>query len=251
MQTPAHDFSAITIGALVGLLVDISLTAFGAGVGLISIPWEDGAVSGTAAIASLVVGLGLIGAISFAVGGYVAGRLAGGFSRWHSGLHGVAAFALATVFTVTAGSAIGFSLAGVLAERATTAAGAATGASAMLSELGRLRIVTDLSILRGRAVTELVVPGTPQAGNLDRLIGEANRSAQNAINDPQLQADAAQVAEDARQGAGAAGLGFFLLLLGGSAASAWGGVAGGRHAARAAGALRSTSQSARASRKAA
>lgn len=231
MTNEKTNLPAIVVGMLIGLLLDIALTALGTGVGLVSIPWERASgESATAGIISSAVGMIIIGIISFGIGGYVAGRMAANNSRWYSAVHGLASFALATLFVVTVGSVIGLSFAGTLVDRAGLAVGATKGADIAMSEISKLRIVTDMSILKGKAVTQFVIPGSSQANTLDKSLKEIGQTADEVTQDPAFKEKAATVAADARKGVALASFSFLALLLIVGAASVWGGDRGGKAA---------------------
>ncbi len=67
-------------------------------------------ISGTSSIFAASVSTIVIGIVSFAIGGYVAGRLAGSASRWASAVHGLASFSLAALIALPLDGALGLPL---------------------------------------------------------------------------------------------------------------------------------------------
>lgn len=111
------NLSAIVVGALVALLVDLGLALFGAGVGFTLFRFEEGEGTGLGAV--ILGGLFALFAtiVVFYLAGYVSARLANIGRSFEATLHGIASFALATFVMLFAaglfgGSAVGGALGG-------------------------------------------------------------------------------------------------------------------------------------------
>ena len=81
---PAVSWGAVAAGAVAAAALTLLLVAFGAGIGFSAVsPWSDSGVSGSTFSVATGIYLVLVGIMSSAVGGYIAGRLR---SRW-TGVH--------------------------------------------------------------------------------------------------------------------------------------------------------------------
>jgi hypothetical protein len=107
---PAVSWPAVAAGAVAAAALTLLLVAFGAGMGFSAVsPWSDSGVSaGTFSIATGIY-LVLVGIMSSAVGGYIAGRLRSKWAGVHSNevffrdtAHGFLAWAFATLISATA-----------------------------------------------------------------------------------------------------------------------------------------------------
>jgi hypothetical protein len=113
LETGASDsgasWAAIAAGAVVAAALTLVLVAFGAGLGLSSIsPWSDSGVSASTFEIGTGIYLVLVGIMSSAVGGYLAGRLRTKWVGLHSNevffrdaAHGLLAWAFATLISAT------------------------------------------------------------------------------------------------------------------------------------------------------
>jgi hypothetical protein len=135
-QSPVS-WAAIVAGAVVAAALALVLVAFGSGLGLSSIsPWSGSGVSGTTFQIGTGIYLVIVGVMSSAVGGYVAGRLRTKWVGVHNNevffrdtAHGLLAWALATLISATA----------LTSTTAYLASGAVAGGAAASSQaLGRL-----------------------------------------------------------------------------------------------------------------
>lgn len=96
--TSRASFAAIVIGALIAVLIDVAFGLLGAGLGLNTLPLQQG-MDTSHRVAT--VGLAFVaGVLAFSAGGYIAGRLAPTEGNWSAAVHGIAAFALA-LFSVS------------------------------------------------------------------------------------------------------------------------------------------------------
>jgi hypothetical protein len=135
-QSPVS-WAAIVAGAVVAAALALVLVAFGSGLGLSSIsPWSGSGVSGSTFQIGTGIYLVIVGVMSSAVGGYVAGRLRTKWVGVHNNevffrdtAHGLLAWALATLISATA----------LTSTTAYLASGAVAGGAAASSQaLGRL-----------------------------------------------------------------------------------------------------------------
>jgi hypothetical protein len=131
---PAVSWPAVAAGAVAAAALTLLLVAFGAGMGFSAVsPWSDSGVSaGTFSIATGIY-LVLVGIMSSAVGGYIAGRLRSKWTGVHSNevffrdtAHGFLAWAFATLISATALA----STTSYLANGATAGLAGATGQAA-------------------------------------------------------------------------------------------------------------------------
>jgi len=108
-QSPVS-WAAIVGGGFVAAALTLVLVAFGSGLGLSSIsPWSGSGVSASTFQIGTGIYLVIVGVMSSAVGGYVAGRLRTKWVGIHSNevffrdtAHGLLAWALATLISATA-----------------------------------------------------------------------------------------------------------------------------------------------------
>lgn len=135
-QSPVS-WAAVVAGAVAAAALALVLVAFGSGLGLSSIsPWSGSGVSGSTFQIGTGIYLVIVGVMSSAVGGYVAGRLRTKWVGVHNNevffrdtAHGLLAWALATLISATA----------LTSTTAYLASGAVAGGTAASSQaLGRL-----------------------------------------------------------------------------------------------------------------
>jgi hypothetical protein len=107
---PAVSWAAVAAGAVAAAALTLLLVAFGAGMGFSAVsPWSDSGVSGSTFSVATGIYLVLVGIMSSAVGGYIAGRLRSKWTGVHSNevffrdtAHGFLAWAFATLICATA-----------------------------------------------------------------------------------------------------------------------------------------------------
>jgi hypothetical protein len=138
-------WAAIAGGAVAAAALTLVLVAFGAGLGLSSIsPWSDSGVSASTFRIGTGIYLVIVGVMSSAIGGYLAGRLRTKWVGVHSNevffrdtAHGFLAWAFATLISATAlASATAYLANGVIA--------GSTGASSQtLSRISPSEIYVD------------------------------------------------------------------------------------------------------------
>ena len=132
---PAVSWAAIAAGAVAAAALALVLVAFGAGLGLSAIsPWSNNGVSASTFQIGTGVYLVVVGVMSSAIGGYLAGRLRSKWVGVHSNevffrdtAHGFLAWAFATLISATA-------LASTTAYLANGTIGDVTGAAAQSSQ---------------------------------------------------------------------------------------------------------------------
>ena len=167
---------AIFGGAAVAAGTSLTLNAFGAGIGLsvVSGTWRE-----SSAVAWLVAGVFLlfVAIVSFAVGGYVAGRMRAPLnidaaeSEFRDGMHGLATWGLAILLGALL--ALGAAAASASAPSNTSGTQTATGESIIASELDEMfrtdRVIDDLSFRRAEAARILLTStGHNGVSNPDR-----------------------------------------------------------------------------------
>ena len=244
-------WTPVIAGALVASALSLVLIAFGAAIGLSIVSssptWRD-ASPALALLSGLF--LLLMALASFALGGYVAGRLR---ERWHAGAHsdgvefrdgthGVVAWALAVVITGLVASAS----AAIIASKAATptASPAATAGEPLIAyELDRLfrgdrrPIETEITYSRAEAGRILLAATGPRGitaqdlGYLVRLVAartditlpDAERRVDEAI------AGATTAVQKARRSAVILGFATAVSLLLGAAVACYASCVGGRH----------------------
>jgi hypothetical protein len=106
----AVSWAAVAAGAVAAAALTLLLVAFGAGLGLSAVsPWSDSGVSASTFSVGTGIYLIIVGVMSSAVGGYLAGRLRTKWAGVHSNevffrdtAHGFLAWAFATLISATA-----------------------------------------------------------------------------------------------------------------------------------------------------
>lgn len=168
--------SAVIIGAVVAVTIGVTLTAMGAaiGAGLVDAVERD-----TPSAGSFTMGAGVwmvaTNLVALFIGGLVAGRLSGAWSKEDGAMHGLGVWAIASLFALMllggvagrVGSAVG-SIAGGAASSVTQAAGAAAGAAAP-------QISVNPREIADRARAALSAPADPARMNADQRAAEIAR----------------------------------------------------------------------------
>ena len=106
---PAVSWAAVAAGAVAAAALTLLLVAFGAGMGFSAVsPWSDSGVSASTFSVATGIYLVLVGIMSSAVGGYIAGRLRSKWTGVHTNevffrdtAHGFLAWAFATLICAT------------------------------------------------------------------------------------------------------------------------------------------------------
>jgi hypothetical protein len=107
---PGVSWPAVAAGAVAIAALTLLLVAFGAGMGFSAVsPWSDSGVSASTFSVATGIYLVLVGVMSSAVGGYIAGRLRSKWTGVHTNevffrdtAHGFLAWAFATLISATA-----------------------------------------------------------------------------------------------------------------------------------------------------
>lgn len=107
---PAVSWEAVAAGAVAAAALTLLLVAFGAGMGFSAVsPWSNSGVSASTFSVATGIYLVLVGVMSSAVGGYIAGRLRSKWTGVHTNevffrdtAHGFLAWAFATLISATA-----------------------------------------------------------------------------------------------------------------------------------------------------
>lgn len=107
---PAVSWAAVAAGAVAAAALTLLLVAFGAGMGFSAVsPWSDSGVDASTFSIATGIYLVLVGVMSSAVGGYIAGRLRSKWTGLHTNevffrdtAHGFLAWAFATLISATA-----------------------------------------------------------------------------------------------------------------------------------------------------
>jgi hypothetical protein len=193
---------AVFVGCVVAMAAEVMLLLFGSGIGLLTIsfgsdnPWLP---IGFGACLYLVVSLFL----TYFLGGYIAARR----FRVESGVAvpGLAVWGTSSCVITLLAVMIFFTSLARVAKTGSTA----LEAVALLGELQRLdpQIVTDMSLLKGKAVTSLRVKVDPR--QLAQTVDQGARE----LNSPQNKEAAAKVANAAREAAAATSLAAFFAML--------------------------------------
>jgi hypothetical protein len=200
-------WSGILIGTMVCLAVETMLIFLGVGVGLIVFPFER--IGDEWQWIGLGIGsaiyLGVVLALSFFTGGFVASRLHLPHQRGEICFQGLGMWGTATGLVMV--------LSFFFVSKTVTSAGAGAGMFAALETVSKTkpRIITDFSIFKGKAVTSVDLGASP-----DKVLATAKKE----LSKP----EAKEVAEKARKATATLSLGlFFGMLIGliSSATGAW------------------------------
>ncbi len=109
-RQPGVSWAAIAAGAVAAAALGLLLVAFGAGLGLSAIsPWSDSGVSASTFSIGTGIYLCIVAVMSFAIGGFLAGRMRTKITGLHTNevffrdtAHGFLAWAFATLISATA-----------------------------------------------------------------------------------------------------------------------------------------------------
>lgn len=226
---PGPALAPAILGALLCFALLLFFGAVASGVGLVSFKLERGQFphAGIQRIGAVYGFIVII--VSFFVGGFTSARFARPETRAGSIWSGLGSWSVVVVSLAFLIGSFASSVSSFLVE-AGVGAGAAAGAAGTVdeitSELSKVRIVTDMKILKGRAVTQFEVPRPKRelAGVAAQEAPREMKSAQtNLTPSPKTKREAVQMAGTARSMAGEASLVIAALLLIGAFASAWGG----------------------------
>ena len=181
LATSGVSWAAVAAGAVAAAALTLLLVAFGAGLGLSTIsPWSDSGVSTSTFRLGTGIYLVIIGVMSSAIGGYLAGRLRTKWAGIHSNevffrdtAHGFLAWAFATLISATA-------LASTTAYLANGAAAgiAATSAQAIQS-INPSQIYVDKLFRTAPVPQSAQATATPPAASEPSNLDNARASADN------------------------------------------------------------------------
>ena len=179
---------AIVVGALIALVLNFTMTLIGAAVGVSSIKLDAQELPSTGTLVVFALFALLTAFAVFYIAGYVSAKLAPSRTdKFTKSMHGLAAFALAILVIVYAMGTSASSVLGTLVSNAGLSLGASAGAQPMLEQLSKLKIVTDMSMVKGKAVTQLVIPGSEQASTLERSIASVKKQTEKVSKSPEAQ----------------------------------------------------------------
>jgi len=156
-------FSGVLIGALIAIATQIVLGLLGIAIGLVTFDPATGRWSGKWAAIGAGGWFTMALVVSFFIGGFVASRVSGQAAKSGAQWHGLGVWGLLEVaYLLFLGGAL--SSAGGLIARAGAGAAGAAGIAGSMDQVGqylsKVRIVTDLSVMKGKAVTQFELPGT-------------------------------------------------------------------------------------------
>ncbi len=241
-EKPVHDremqarLSAVVVGSLVCMVMQLALTLLGSGFGLSLIDLRGGSVPGN----SLALGAAFFALISivlsFFTGGYISGRLADQRTKFSAGVHGLAVFALVSLSAVFfVGTNIAPAVSGLIAQTGVSA-GSAAGLETVLKDirkdLVKMRIVTDLKILKGKAVTRIVLSGSDEDNATAQAINKIENNIEQAGKDKKLKAEIKDAAQNVDAAAAKASLVVSCALAVGALSGFFGGLCGLRQKLR-------------------
>ena len=177
---PAVSWGAVAAGAVAAAALTLLLVAFGAGMGFSAVsPWSDSGVSGSTFSIATGIYLVLVGVMSSAVGGYIAGRLRTKWTGVHTNevffrdtAHGFLAWAFATLISATA----------LASTTAYLANGAGAGLAGATGQAARAANPADLYVDRLFRAPAVAAPA------------QSSDNAANASNDNAAGANAAPMA---------------------------------------------------------
>ena len=216
--------SSVLVGALICLILQVAFTFLGVGVGLAVIPIEKGLSDASEALtwsAAIYGTLTLV--ISFFVGGYISSRLSNLETKWTAGIHGFSVFSLVSLGLIFFADKPIVSFLGDTVSKA--GIGIVAKSDTVVDQISRARIVTDMSLLKGKIVTQLVIPDQKGMAVEGDVIKNFDKKApRTEVNKPKV----VEAIKDARQVVSQAGLGAFSALLVGGLSAVMGGVVGRR-----------------------
>ncbi len=221
---PPMSLGAVVAGAVVGLVINLALFLLGFGIFFVIFEFEFGESLGPGTAVATGLYLSLATFFACLAGGYVTAHFSPRKHPRDSGLRGLSSFALAAVVLAFFFSSTAMTGLGALITKAGTGMSAGIGASAVAEQLADLRIVTDLSILKGKAVTQFVPSKSARGHELEQALKSAGAQVEHAAADPETKGDLKKAATDIRKASAIVTLGSFALLLLGAFGSYWGGI---------------------------
>ncbi len=193
---PTVRWSAILMGALLTITVQIPLMMIGAGIGLATLDVRRPEVDvGLTIAGSVFAALTLVAA--FAAGGWVAAYFARPDRRGSAVLHGLATWAVVAAAGVLLVGTQMVSAMGGLFQAAGVGVASAAGADTALDQLARMdmKIVSDFDLVEGKVVSRIVASKPPVPPS-EEAVAEAKEKASKLA--PSRNKETRQIAEGAR-----------------------------------------------------
>jgi hypothetical protein len=160
MQRESHplNFGAIFAGTVIALVIGIAITLFSGGFALATFRLERGEVPGE----WMLIGVAAITAITSSFfGGYIATRLSHVDRRFDATMHALSTFALATILAIgLLGPSATLDTSALMA-KAGVGPNGRTPNETLMEQLAQIKIVTDMKLLKGKAVT-VFMPVRPE-----------------------------------------------------------------------------------------
>lgn len=192
------EWSPLLVGALICCLLQIGASLLGGGIGLSAIEIEKGDTPGTALTLGAITALAFSLFGSFFAGSYLSYFWSGQSSRDSVVPYGLTTWAIASALLLLfVGRGVVSSM-GKLLANAGVVAGATSGTEAMLERIERIRIVSDLSIIKGKIVTQLHVPDT-KGGIVGASLKEGKKTVQEIEESPETKAELEKAGEEIRR----------------------------------------------------
>lgn len=231
MMTFGPRWSAILVGAVLCLAIQITLALLGSGIGLFSFSVEEGAsVSAPGAVALALTGTVIV-ALAFFAGGYAASFLARTPERGQAVAHGLCVWAVVTTFVAIVIGGQAASAMGGLFTHAGVGAGAAEGSTALLKQLSKMKlhIDGDLKVLKGELQADAYLSNPPPANVGKATVRETKKDVARLGRELEHNARGTRdTVQDVRHAAAGASLAACGALVLGALASALGALAGRR-----------------------
>lgn len=229
-STPNAVLAPAVLGAILCFAFLLFFGALASGIGLVSFKMEQGQFPrATVQWIGAVYGFAAL-IISFFVGGFVSSRFARANTRSSSVWFGLGSWSVVIAGIAIFVGSFATSLSSLLIEAgvgAGAAAGAAATADTITNQLSKVRIVTDMKLLKGKAVTQIVVPerGQELAGIAAKQAPHEAKSAEKSLAPaPKVKSEVRHAAETARSVLGGASLVLVGLMLIGAFSAAGGGL---------------------------
>lgn len=224
--------SAVVVGGLVCMVMQLALTLLGSGFGLSLIDLRGGSVPGNSLALGAAVFVLISLVFSFFTGGYISGRLADQRTKFSAGVHGLAVFALVSLSAVFfVGTNIAPAVGGLIPQTGVSA-GSASGLETVLKDIRKdivkMRFVTDLKILKGKAVTRIALSGSGEDNAAEQAINKTEDNIEQTGKDKKLAAETKDTAQNVDRAAAKVSLVVFCALAIGALSGIFGGLCGVR-----------------------
>lgn len=219
-------WGAIFAGIITAVSVQLLLGSLGLGIGAAAVDpiQESNPLAGVGVGAATWFIVSTI--LSLFAGGWVAGRLSDATTKGDGFLHGFLTWGLSTILVVyMLTSAVGALFAG-----GTNLLGRAMSGASQVSMPEGLRATVENELQQRGINVNQVQSGDPAA--TQEAVDETVQQGQAIANDPQVQQQTRNVADQAARGVSQAGLLSFFLLLIGAGVGGWGGSVGASRSVR-------------------